>query len=307
MTQTNAVNKINPLAEAENQQLRFIRDESGLDYIEIDNDFATAKIALQGAHVMAWQPKSQQYPVLWLSSNARYVQGRSIRGGIPVCWPWFGAHPTDGTLCPHGFARVMPWQLVNTETLNSGATRLVLQMLEPAESKRQLSYPHLLTITITVGETLRVDLATTNKADHPFMVGEALHTYFNVSDVSKIHITGLDDTLYADKVSNYERRVERHDVRFDGEFDRVYLNTTADCVIHDANLGREIRISKSGSESTVIWNPWAEKAQQMGDMGAADEWRQMICVETANALENSVVISPGRTHTMSVEYRVESL
>ena len=307
MTQTNAANKINPLADAENHQLRFIRDESGLDYIEIDNDFATAKIALQGAHVMAWQPKPQQHPVLWLSSNARYVQGRSIRGGIPVCWPWFGAHPTDSTLCPHGFARVMPWQLVDTETLNSGATRLVLQMLEPAESKRQLSYPHLLTITITIGDTLRVDLATTNKADHPFMVGEALHTYFHVSDVSKIHITGLDDTLYADKVFNYERRVERNEVRFDGEFDRVYLNTTADCVIHDAALGRDIRISKSGSESTVIWNPWAEKAQQMGDMGVADEWRQMICVETANALENSVVISPGRTHTMSVEYRVESL
>ena len=96
-------------------------------------------------------------------------------------------------------------------------------------------------------------------------------------------------------------------MRFEGEFDRVYLNTTADCVIHDANLGREIRISKSGSESTVIWNPWAEKAQQMADMGTADEWRQMICVETANALENSVVISPGRTHIMSVEYRVENL
>lgn len=307
MTQTSAVKKINPAAEAENPHIRFIRDESGLDYIEIDNSLATAKIALQGAHVMAWQPKSQQHPVLWLSSNARYVEGRSIRGGIPICWPWFGAHPTDSTLCPHGFARVMPWQLIDAETVKSGATRLVLQMLEPAESKRQLSYPHLLTVTITIGETLRVDLATTNKADHPFMVGEALHTYFYVSDVAAIHIQGLDDTLYADKVLNYERRVERNDVRFEAEFDRVYLNTTADCVIHDAHLNRDIRISKSGSESTVIWNPWAEKAQQMNDMGTVDEWRKMICVETANALENAVVITPGRTHIMSVEYHVESL
>lgn len=307
MTQISAIKKINPVAEAEHHHVRFIRDETGLDYIEIDNEFATAKIALQGAHVMAWQPKSQQHPVLWLSSNARYVQGRSIRGGIPVCWPWFGAHPTDSTLCPHGFARVMPWQLVDTETVKNGATRLVLQMLEPAESKRQLSYPHLLTITITIGETLRVDLATTNKADHPFMVGEALHTYFHVSDVASIHIHGLEDALYADKVFNYERRVERDEVSFSGEFDRVYLNTTADCVIHDAGLNREIRISKSGSESTVIWTPWADKAQQMNDMGAPDEWRHMICVETANALENSVVISPDRTHTMSVEYSVETL
>jgi len=307
MTQTSAAVKINPVAEAESHHIRFVRDETGLDYIEIDNDLATAKIALQGGHVMEWQPKSQKHPVLWLSSNARYVPGRSIRGGIPICWPWFGAHPTDSTLCPHGFARVMPWQLVDTETMRNGATRLVLQMLEPAESKRQLSYPHLLVLTITIGETLRLDLATTNKADHPFVVGEALHTYFQVSDVASIHIQGLEDTLYADKVFNYERRVETSDVKFNGEFDRVYLNTNADCVIHDAGLNREIRIAKSGSQSTVIWNPWAEKAQQMVDMGAPDEWRKMICVETANALENSVVISPNRTHTMSVEYSVETL
>lgn len=307
MTQTSAVKKLNPLEELEHHHVKFVRDEAGLDYIEIDNDYATAKIALQGAHIMAWQPKSQKNPVLWLSSNARYVPGRSIRGGIPICWPWFGAHPTDGTLCPHGFARVMPWQLIDAETVKNGATRLVLQMLEPAESKRQLSYPYLLTITITVGDTLRIDLATTNKADHPFMVGEALHTYFQVSDVASIHIHGLEDALYADKVFNYERRVETTDVRFNSEFDRVYLNTNADCVIHDPGLNRQIRIAKSGSQSTVIWNPWQEKAQQMADMGTANEWRNMICVETANALENSVVISPNRTHTMSVEYSVESL
>lgn len=307
MTQSNAVKTVNPLEELEHHHVKFLRDDAGLDYIEIDNDYATAKIALQGAHIMAWQPKSQKTPVLWLSSNARYVQGRSIRGGIPICWPWFGAHPTDGTLCPHGFARVMPWQLIDAETVKNGATRLVLQMLEPAESKRQLTYPYLLTITVTVGDTLRIDLATTNKADHPFMVGEALHTYFQVSDVASIHIHGLEDALYADKVYNYERRVESNDVRFNGEFDRVYLNTNADCVIHDPGLNRQIRIAKSGSQSTVIWNPWQDKAQQMADMGTPDEWRNMICVETANALENSVVISPNRTHTMSVEYSVESL
>lgn len=305
--QTNVVKKTNPFADLEHHHVRFVRDESGLDYIEIDNAHAKAKVALQGAHVMSWQPKSQQQPVLWLSSNARYLQGRSIRGGIPICWPWFGAHPTDGTLCPHGFARVMPWQLIDAETIKYGATRLVLQMLEPEESKRQLTYPYLLTLTITIGDTLHMDLATTNKADHPFMVGEALHTYFQVSDVASVYIQGLEDTLYADKVRNYERRVESSDVRFNGEFDRVYLNTNADCIIHDAGFNRKIRIAKSGSQSTIIWNPWEEKASQMADMGAPGEWRKMICVETANALENSVIISPNRTHVMSVEYGVESL
>lgn len=307
MKQTSKVKELNSVAKAESNHVLFVCDELGLDYIEINNAFASAKIALQGAHIMAWQPKSQQHPVLWLSSNARYVQGRSIRGGIPICWPWFGAHPTDSTLCPHGFARVMPWQLIETETVKNGATRIVLQMLEPEESKRQLSYPHLLKVTITVGENLRVELATTNKAEHPFMVGEALHTYFQVSDVASVYIEGLEDVLYADKTHEYERRVEKGNVHFDSEFDRVYLNTNEDCVIHDAGLNREIRISKSGSQSTVVWTPWADKAQQMSDIGTPDEWRQMLCVETANALENSVVISPNRTHIMSVEYSVETL
>ncbi len=307
MKQTSKVKALNSVAGAEGNHVLFVRDETGLDYIEINNVYASAKIALQGAHIMAWQPKSQQQPVLWLSSNARYVQGRSIRGGIPICWPWFGAHPTDSTLCPHGFARVMPWQVIDTETVQNGATRIVLQMLEPEESKRQLSYPHLLTVTITVGETLRVELATTNKAQHPFMVGEALHTYFQVSDVASVYIEGLEDVLYADKVYDYERRVEKGNVHFDSELDRVYLNTNDDCIIHDAGLNRKIRVSKSGSQSTVIWTPWSDKAQQLSDMGTPDEWRQMLCVETANALENTVVISPDRTHTMSIEYSVETL
>jgi glucose-6-phosphate 1-epimerase len=288
-------------------QLKFTTDDKGLEFIEIDNHLATAKIALQGAHIKQWKPKSEKHPVLWLSSNARHEKGRSVRGGVPICWPWFGAHATDSSLCPHGFARVIPWQLVDADTLKNGATRLVLQMMETAESRRQLSYPYLLTLTMTIGETLKIDLSTTNKAMHPFMIGEAFHTYFNVSDVEKIKIHGLDDTLYSDKVFNYERRVQSKAIDFNGEFDRVYLNTAADCVIEDPGLSRSIRVAKSQSLSTVIWNPWGDKSHQMSDMGEENEWRHMICVETANALDNVVVISPGKTHTMSVEYIVESI
>lgn len=287
--------------------VQFAKDENGLEYIEVNNRLATAKIALQGAHIMRWQPKTQKYPVLWQSSNARFVKGRSIRGGIPLCWPWFGAHPTDSALCTHGFARVIPWELIDADTTNSGATRLVLQMVETAEARRQLSYPYALTITITIGETLRVELATTNKANHPFTIGEAFHTYFHISDIEQINIAGLEDTLYSDKVFNYERRVQNNAIKFNGEFDRVYLGTNSDCIIEDAGLNRQIRISKSHSQSTVVWNPWADKAAEMGDMGAPNEWRSMICVETANALENVVVISPSKTHVMTVEYSAETL
>lgn len=285
--------------------LTLTTDTNGLSYINIDNDLATAKIALQGGHLMHWQPKKEKHPVLWLSSKARYEEGRSIRGGVPICWPWFGAHTTDSTLCPHGFARVILWELVSTETLAKGATRLVLHMLETEETRRQLSYPYMLTMTITIGATLKIDLSTENQADHPFMIGEAFHAYFNVSDIEKVKVKGLDDTLYSDKVYKYERRMQSGDIEFKSEFDRVYLNTGSDCKIEDLGLNRTIRVAKSKSLSTIIWNPWEEKAAQMSDMGE-NEWRNMICVETANALDNVVVISPGKTHTMSVEYSVEA-
>ena len=109
-------------------QLSITQDENGLEYIEIDNALATAKIALQGGHIISWQPKLQEQPVLWVSSNARYEKGRSIRGGVPICWPWFGAHPTDGTLCPHGFARVIPWQLIEAEPTRHGFDHRLGQM-----------------------------------------------------------------------------------------------------------------------------------------------------------------------------------
>ncbi len=287
--------------------VRYIKDANGLDYIEIDNRHATAKIALQGAHVMHWQPKSTAEPVLWLSSNARYVEARSIRGGVPICWPWFGAHPTDSSYCPHGFARVIPWQVIKSCKLPNGTTRILLEMTQTEVAKKQLSYPFQLTLEITIGNYLRLEMTTKNLANHPFMIGEAFHTYFNVSDVKNTHITGLENLVYSDKVEGYLRNVQHGVLKFDGEFDRVYLNSGEDCIIRDSGFHRAIRVAKSGSNTTVIWSPGAEKVAQMGDMGAPDEWRKMLCVESANAMENSVTIFPGESHTMVTEYSLELL
>jgi glucose-6-phosphate 1-epimerase len=244
---------------------------------------------------------------LWLSSNARFVKGRSIRGGVPICWPWFGAHPTDSTFCPHGFARVIPWRVMDIDATPTGATRIILEMVETPEAKRQLSYPYKLKVTITVGRRLRVDMATTNNADHPFVIGEAFHTYLNISDIANIKITGLQDCVYADKIQKYQRQVEHNAITFDGEFDRVFINHSSDCTVHDSGYNRLIHVQKSGSDTTVVWSPGPEKAAQMADMGTPDEWRKTICVETTNALENMVVINPGRTHIISAEYVVETL
>jgi glucose-6-phosphate 1-epimerase len=256
---------------------------------------------------MHWQPKSATQPVLWLSSNARYTEGRSIRGGIPICWPWFGAHPTDSSYCPHGFARVIPWKVLQTSILANGATRLLLEMTHTDVTKKQLSYDYRFVLAITVGQTLRLEMMTTNLASHPFMIGEAFHTYFNISDVDHIEITGLENLMFSDKVAGYQRNVQHGPIKFNGEFDRVYLNSRRDCVIHDAGYERKIRVTKSCSHTTIIWTPWGEKAGQMGDMGADNEWRRMICLESANAMENSVTIYPNETHTMVTEYSLEAL
>lgn len=284
------------------------QDENGLQYLEIDNKVSTGKIALQGGHIMAWQPKFLDQPVLWLSSKARYTEGRSIRGGVPICWPWFGNHPTDSSLCPHGFARVIPWKVMEIDETAAGYTRITLAMQETEETKRQLSYPFELQMTITMGRRLKIDLSTTNKADHPFVIGEAFHTYLNISDLENIKITGMEDTVCADKLLGYQRNVEHNALTFDGtEFDRVFLNHNADCSVYDEGYNRIIHIAKSGSDTTVVWNPGAEKAASMSDMADNEEWRKMICVETTNALDNMVVINPQKTHTLSTEYLIETL
>jgi len=287
--------------------IRFYQDASGLKFLEINNEHATATLALQGAHMMTWQPKKEAQPVLWLSEHARFVHGRSIRGGVPICWPWFGPHPTDSALCMHGFARVMPWNILETEMLENGATRLLLQILHTPVAQKQLSYPYMLTLAIEIGETLKMELATTNKGTQPFVIGEAFHTYFQVSDIANVEITGLEGTEYADKLMSYERYTQHGPIKFKGEFDRVYVNTKAGCVIEDSGFNRAIRVSKSGSNATVIWTPWEEKAHEMGDIGEGDGWRKMVCLETANAMENFVMISPNNTHVLAVEYSVEPL
>ena len=282
-------------------------DENGLQFLSIENNHATATIAMQGGHVMHWQPKAAAQPVLWLSSNARYTEGRSIRGGIPICWPWFGAHPTDSSYCPHGFARVIPWKVLQTSTRANGATRLLLEMTHTDVTRKQLSYDYRFVMAINIGETLRLEMMTTNLASHPFMIGEAFHTYFNVSDVENIQVTGLENLVFSDKVAGYQRNIQHGPVKFNSEFDRVYINSRRDIVVHDAAYSRKIRVTKSCSHTTIIWTPWGEKADQMVDMGAKNEWRKMICVESANAMENSVTIYPNETHTMVTEYSLEAL
>lgn len=286
--------------------LRFIEGEGGMTLAEVDNDHASARIALQGAHLVAWQPKGQE-PVIWLSELAKFAPGKSIRGGVPVCWPWFGPHASESSWPAHGFARTVMWEVLETRALVDGCTFLRFGLVETDATRAMWPHPCSLEIEFTVGTTLRIQLATRNLGNQPFTLGEALHTYFHISDVGKMTLRGLEGATYIDKAGGAsERKHQANGIKIESEVDRVYLDTASDCIIKDRGLDRIIRIAKQGSRSTVVWNPWREKAEKMGDF-VPEGYRGMVCVESANALEDVVIVAPGETHRLAVRYSVEEM
>jgi len=287
-------------------QLGFNEDASGLIIADINNTLATAKLCLQGAHLMTWRPRVQKEPIVWLSRDAKIAEGKSIRGGAPVCWPWFGAHATETSFPGHGFARTVPWKIIETGNEPDGATRLTLRLVESDKTRSQWSYSSKLDLTVIVGETLRMELVTENTGEEDFIIGEALHTYLRISDIGAVKVTGLEGCEYWDKVGSAELKKQAGAISFTGETDRVYINTAGECVVEDEKFKRKIHIRKSGSLSTVVWTPWKEKADKMGDMGQPDGWREMLCVESVNAMENQVKVAPGCRHTMVVQYSAEA-
>jgi glucose-6-phosphate 1-epimerase len=283
----------------------FCEKPNGFAVVNINNAFASATIAMQGAHLMSFQPKGEE-PLIWMSPEAKLVSGKSIRGGVPVCWPWFGAHEADNTLPAHGFARTVPWRLNQLHTLPHGETRLEFELIHSSSTRAQ--WPHACSVRniITIGRSLQQELLTTNHGTEPVVIGEALHTYFRVGDIRKVTVNGLQGCDYLDKVGGFRRDHQHGPVVFNGEVDRIYLDTPAAVEIRDPVLKRRIVIRSGGSRSTVVWNPWIEKAAQMGDLGP-EGYLQMLCVENANAADDTVTIAPGTQHRLVARYSIESL
>lgn len=277
----------------------FAEQPGGLLALDLTTGLGRARLFLQGAHLAAWQPVGHA-PVLFLSASSHFTPGKAIRGGIPVIFPWFGARSGDSAAPQHGFVRSADWSVEALDIAPDQTITLVLR-IEDSESSRG-SWPHRFTLRyrLTIGTTLRVELEVENRGAEAFRFEEALHTYLVVSDVRQVALTGLGETEFIDKVDAFTRK--RHGSKpltFAGETDRVFLNTTASCVVDDPGLHRRIVIEKTGSASTVVWNPWQDKARALADFGD-DEWPQMLCVETANTADNSVTLPPGATHTMTV-------
>lgn len=275
------------------EKLTFALGAGDLPIVQIKTELATAVISIYAGHVLSFAPTGEQ-DVLWVSDQAVYQAGTAIRGGIPIIWPWFGAHPTDSTKQSHGFARRQMWSVTGAELDENGRIHLTLTLDESEQSKSQFSHDFELTLNIIVGNVLEVSLQTTNNDEVPFSYTAALHTYFTIGNIHNISIHGLENGLYIDQLDNNAQKTQVGSVRFDGEVDRIYIDNTAVCTINDPDLKRNIWIEKAGSQSTVVWNPWVEKAQRMGDF-ADEAYQTMVCVETANAHKEVITLAGGET------------
>ena len=283
--------------------LRFEETPAGLVRAVVTTAQADADVYLQGAHVAHWAPKGQK-PVVFVSSRSEFAPGKAIRGGIPVIFPWFG--PRGGGLpgASHGFARTALWQLHSAQE-TGGKVEMVF-VLEPKDVADSFGYADFsLQLRVVVGAELQIELQVRNQSEKQLKYEEALHSYFAVGDIGQVSISGLEGTTYIDKTDGMKRKQAGNEaLRLTKETDQVHLNTTATCVVDDARGQRRIVIEKSGSESTVVWNPWAEKTKSLKDM-SPDEWREMVCVESANAADNAATVAPGQEHLMRVIIRVE--
>ena len=286
-------------------ELTFESGQNGLIFARIRNAFAEAVLSVQGAHVMTFQPHGEA-PVLWMSQQSYFQPGKPIRGGIPICCPWFGAHPTDAAKPAHGFARNQVWTVAETRRQPDGATHLRLSLQDTDATRAIWPFPFAFELRVTVGAALNVELVLSNPGEAAITFTGALHSYFTVSDVARIAIHGLEQCVYLDALDHLRQKVQDGAITFDGEVDRQYLETEADCIVSDQGLQRRIRITKTGSRSNVVWNPWIDKARRMQDFGD-DEYHGMVCVETANVATDAISVLPGARHTLGAQIRVEPL
>jgi glucose-6-phosphate 1-epimerase len=272
----------------------------------ISHSQAELLIAQQGAQILSYQRDGEQ-PLIWLNERAVFKQGTPIRAGMPVCWPWFGnlarnpqavqaMRSATDEASAHGLVRAQDWQLLG---IDSSDGNLRIDFTLPQANGELPGWPHSvdLKLTIELGEHLVVKLSSHNLGDQEVSISQALHTYFAVSDVRDVSVQGVAGLNYIETLEDWQVRSQTGDLHFNGETDRIYQKTPAQLSIVDPTWNRRIELTSEGSNSAVIWNPWADRAAQLSDM-ADDGWQRMLCIETANVMDDIVTLLPGGSHTL---------
>jgi glucose-6-phosphate 1-epimerase len=281
-----------------------VEGNGGLSKVNITSPQAEGEMYLHGAHVTSWNPAGGE-ELLFVSSQSRWEEGRAIRGGIPICFPWFGDKTDDSHAPAHGFVRTKAWQLESI--VQSGDAVTVSMFTESdASTKRWWPADFRLVHRATFGSELSLELVLRNTGAKPLRFEEALHAYYRVADAEKARLRGLETVHYLDKADSNQEKTQHGEIAIISETDRIYLDTTHAVELDDPVLRRRIRVTKQNSLTTVVWNPWVQKARALADL-RDDEWTQMICIETSNVSVFSVDVAPGQQHTMKVMVTVSGL
>lgn len=279
----------------------FVAGKGGFPVIEIKNEFATGKVSLYGGQVLSFLPVGQTQDMMFVSSQAYYQSGKAIKGGTPVCWPWFGPDPEDKGRASHGIARNRLWEMRDVAITQDGSTVVEMGLKDTAETRSIWNHSFDMSLAVTLGSTLTLELTTRNQGTEPFSITQALHTYFRIGDISQVRVLNLEDTSYLDKVDGGKNKTQTGAVTFDAECDRIYLDVPSQLVIDDAALGRKIKITAANSNTAIVWNPAAEISAKMADLGDLD-YQKFVCVETANAANEIIEIAAGEDYNMIANY-----
>ncbi len=281
-----------------------VAGNGGLPKVSITSPEAVGEMYLHGAHVTSWKPAGKE-EVIFLSSHSKFEAGKAIRGGVPICFPWFGGKGDDPKAPAHGFVRAKSWQL---ESIAQAGGAVTVSMFTESndETKKWWAAEFRLVHRATFGSDLSLELEVTNTGKTPLRFEEALHTYHRVGNIEDTRVRGLDGVFYLDKTDSNRKKVQHGEIAIVAETDSVYLNTGDAIEIEDPVLHRRTRITKQDSRTTVVWNPWVEKARSFSDFGA-DEWRRMICIEASNVSDFAVDLAPGQQHRMKAVVRVAAL
>jgi glucose-6-phosphate 1-epimerase len=280
---------------------RITDGKGGLPRVDVSAPAATAEIYLHGAHLTSWRPAGGE-EVIFLSERSQFEDGRAIRGGVPVCFPWFRNKGDDPTAPSHGFARTKPWQL---DSVRQNGDTVTVSLSTASDESTRAWWPHdfLLVHRLTIGAELTQELVMKNTGTAPLRFEEALHTYFRVGGAQAVRITGLDGVAYMDNTDGNREKRQQGDIIFTAPTDRAYVDTTGPVEIFDPALRRRIHLAKEDSRTTVVWNPWIEGARSFTDLGD-EEWREMACVEACNIRAFAVDLPPRQQHTLKTTIRV---
>lgn len=283
-------------------QLEFKSGEGGFPFIVIRNHSATALISLHGGQVLSFKPAHDDADLLFLSKKSAYAEGKAVRGGIPVCWPWFGPDPKGLQRPNHGFVRNHLWSVLKTSSTDSETT-VSLLFMESYKKEKTWKQPFALTLEITIGKTLSLKLMTRNTGDKAFSITQAFHSYFQVGDIAQIGVSGLEGCEYYDKLDKGTQKFQSDRLVVAEEIDRIYTEVKNTVIINDPMLKRRIQISSPGNETVVVWNPWIKSSKSIPDLKNQD-YRHFICVETGNIAFDLINIPPDGEHSLYTDFKI---